>query len=291
MKKSRMKYCTLPVVIVLSSILLIIGCKVKSSSPVIARVGNSTLTLEDLYRNIPPEYSDRITREQNINYVKQWMDTELLYREALRKKFDHEKQIKERLGKMKKDMLAAEIISRFSSQNKAPQFDDNTIRQYYNVHKNEFVRERDEVKYLEIVVDKEQTAWYVSKNARSDNFLDFAEQYSKQPIQDTSNLPFVPVEELLPEIRQAISSTPVQENTLPVKSELGWHVIRIIDKLNKGTVCKEDEAWEEIVNQLTAKVQKEEMEKHLSELRLKTDVQFNFDLIPGSNNQKVDNEN
>ena len=37
-------------------------------------VGNS-VTVDDLYRSIPPEYSDQITRGQNVNYVKQWIDT------------------------------------------------------------------------------------------------------------------------------------------------------------------------------------------------------------------------
>jgi parvulin-like peptidyl-prolyl isomerase len=278
------KYCTY--VVVFSFLVFIsIGCKRANKSPVIARVGNSVLTLDDLYKNIPPEYSEQITREQNINYVKQWIDTELLFREAMRRKIDRDSQIKDRLEKMKKDLLSAEMISRYTSQRQIA-IDDNSVHQYYAQHKNEFIRTRDMVKYLEITVDNLQTAQTISRSARSDNFLALAEQYSKQSFTDTVNLPYVPVDELQPELGKAITATPVSGITSPVKTELGYQVVRVIDKLDKGTVCKEEEVWEEIVNLLTSNLQKDEIDKLLSDLRLKNDVQFDFDLITGSSGQK-----
>lgn len=278
------KYC---IYLVVFSFLVLIstGCKRANKSPVIARVGNSVLTLDDLYRNIPPEYSEQITREQNINYVKQWIDTELLLREAIRRKIDRDPQIKDRLEKMKKDLLSAEMISRYTSQRQIA-IDDNSVHQYYAQHKNEFVRNRDMVKHLDITVDDQQTAQTIYRSAHSDNFLSLAEQYSKHPFTDTVNLPFVPVDELQPELIKAISAIAVSGITPPIKTETGYHVVRVLEKLNKGSICKEEEVWEEIVNLLTSNVQKDEIEKLLSDLRLKNDVQFNADLITGSSGQK-----
>jgi len=142
------------------------------------------------------------------------------------------------------------------------------------------------VKYLEITVDNLQTAQTISRSARPDNFLALAGQYSKQPFTDTANLPYVPVDELQPELSKAIIATPVSGTTSPVKTELGYHVVRVLDKLEKGTVCKEEEVWEEIVNLLTSNLQKDEIDKLLSDLRLKNDVQFDFNLITGSSGQK-----
>jgi hypothetical protein len=110
------KYLIVPTVIG-SIFVSLIGCQKKTSdSPIIAQIGNSVLTVNDLYKSIPQQYLEQITREQNIEYVKQWIDNELLFREALRRNFDKEQPIKERLEKMKKDLLIAELISR-SSQN------------------------------------------------------------------------------------------------------------------------------------------------------------------------------
>ena len=260
-----------------------IFCSQKPASPVIARVGKSVLTVDDFNNSIPPEYSDQLTLEQNINYVRQWIDTELLFQEAMRKKIDREPQIRDRLNKMKKDLLAAEMMSRNSVMEKSATIDEKAIHDYYELNKEKFIRERDVAKYLEIVVTDSRTAWYISKNATTDNFLTLAAEYSQQPYPESINVPYSALDDVQPEIRQAIIATPVDATSAPVKSDLGYHIIRVIDKLEKGGICKEDEIWEDIVNQLTAKSQKENVEQLISDLRLKTNVEFNSDLIKPGN--------
>ncbi len=249
----------------------------------IARVGKTLLTVDEFYQSIPPEYRDQITREQNINYVKQWIDTELLYQEALRRKIDRDPVIKDRLEKMKKDLLAAEIMNRNAVQEQSASIDENSIKTYYELNKEKFIREKDVAKYLEIVVADSRTAWYVCKNANSENFLSLASEYSQQPYPQDTNVPYIELENVQPEIRQAIASTIAGGTSNPVKSDLGYHVIRVLDKQEKGGICKEEEIWEDIVNQLTAKTQKENVEQLLSDLRLKTIVEFNSDLIKTGN--------
>lgn len=273
------------------SVCLVIFCSRKPDSPVIARVGKAVLTVADFNNSIPPEYSDQLTLEQNINYVKQWIDTELLFQEALRKKIDREPQIRNRLDKMKKDLLAAEMMSRNSSLEKASPIDEKAIHAYYELNKDKFIREQDVAKYLEIVVADSRTAWYISKNATNENFLTLAAEYSQQPYPETMNVPYIALNDVQPEIRQAISATAVDATSSPVKSDLGYHIIRVIDKLDKGGICKEEEIWEDIVNQLTAKYQKENVEQLISDLRLKTNVEFNSNLIkPGNHSDNIENQ-
>src|SRR5271157_3031300 len=107
-------------------------CRQKNQGPIVARVGHRVLTLDDLYKSIPPEYSDFITREQMINYVKQWIDNEILYQEAMRQKIDKEEAIKERLRRMKQDLLCAEMINRNSISSQNIQISDDMIQNYYN---------------------------------------------------------------------------------------------------------------------------------------------------------------
>lgn len=276
--------------ITIISLLFFIFCQKQPDSPVIARVGKSILTVNDFYNSIPPEYSEQITREQNINYIKQWIDTELLYQEALRRRIDRDSLITNRLEKMKMDLLAAEMINRNSLQNQASLTDDNTVRTYYEKNKDNFIRENDIAKYLEIVVTDQRTAWYINKNATKDNYLSLAAEYSQQPPPETINVPFVIIDEIQPEVRHAIESTAINTTSNPVKSELGFHIVFVLDKLYKGGICKEDEVWEDIVNQLSTSSQKENVEKLLADLRIKTNVEFNADLIttgihaPGSDN-------
>lgn len=262
---------------------VMVTCKGTSQSPIIARVGKSVLTVDDFYQSIPIEYSDQITLEQNINYVKQWMDTELLFQEAMRRKICREPLIKTRLEKMKKDLLAAEMMNRFALQDGAISIDDNAVDTYYETNKDEFIRENDVAKYLEIVVADLRTALYVAKNATIDNFLAMAAEYSRQPYPQSDNIPYVALDGVLPEVRQAIASTSVNSVSNPVKSDMGYHVICVLDKQDKGGVCKLDEVREDIMGQLTARTQKEKIEQLLSDLRLKTNVQFNSGLLKNGN--------
>ena len=62
----------------------------RPEGPIVARVGNDYLTLAELKESIPAEYSDVITRDQNVLYVRQWINTEILYQEAVRLGIDQE---------------------------------------------------------------------------------------------------------------------------------------------------------------------------------------------------------
>lgn len=285
MNKIKNKYYIL--INLLLPVLFLLNCENKVSSPVIARVGKSILTIDDLNKSIPPEYNNAITHEQNINYVKQWIHTELLYREAIQRKIDREQQMKNRLKEMKKNLLAAEMINRYSTLNESSIIDDNIINEYYSKHKEEFIRESDVAKYLEVIVDDQKTAWHIIRNTDSDNFLDFASNYSKLPVSDLSYVPYIALENIPPDIAQAISSCRINGITRPIYSEMGYHVILVLDKLEKGGICLQEEVKDEIINRLSTKMQKQSLENLLSELRLKTDVEFNVDLIPGNRNENI----
>lgn len=262
------------------------GCQKKSYSPVIVRIGKSMLTVEDLYKSIPAEYADRISPEQNVNYVKQWIQTELLYREALRLKYDKEPHIQERLEKMKKDLLAAELINR-SSRLFSNSVDQSSITEYYNQNQSKFIRDKDMVVYLEIVVDELKTANLIKQNGNLHNFSEFAEKYSKIPFSDTLNITPIPIDDVPADLKSIIQSTMPGSISNPVKSELGYHLLLIIEKLPKGSISREEEVREEIMTILSAKKQKENIEKMISGLRLKNDMEYNINLITGSNSDSI----
>ncbi len=245
----------------------------------IAKVGNEKLTLEDLKQNIPPEYRYQISKEQNVNYVKQWVDAELLYQEALRRKIDKDPEIKSRLKKMQKDLLGAEVISRISLENKDSGVSAADITEYYNKHQKDFIRDTDKIKYLEIITEEQKTAWYINRTLNNQNFQELSSQYSKISSPEPLNTTYVPINEIPEEIRSVINNYSIEVNTIPIKTNLGYHVVRVLDRLKKDDFCTEDEVRDDIINILTNKAQKQRIEKLLSDLRLKTDVQFNLDLI------------
>jgi hypothetical protein len=273
---------------VIISVGLLAGCEHKPSSPVIAQVGNDMLTVQDLYQSIPPEYNASISHEQYVNYVKQWIDNEVLYQEALRRGLDREKALRLRLAKMKRDLLCAELISRYAVTGESLSVSDSMIRDYYEQHKAQFVRTKPVVKFLQIVVDDQTLAWTLCAKASIENFAALAAKFSKVPVEDSAKAPFVVVDNLPGDMGQVLLRTRVLGTPEPFKTNLGWHVLRLLDKQDKGTRSTLDEVRDEIVDRLSTQVQKQEIARILSDLRLKTSVGFFPDRIPAAASTTAD---
>lgn len=256
-----------------------VGCANRPKGPVVARVGESVLTLDELYKSIPPEYSDFITREQIVNYVKQWVDNKILYYEAIRLKIDKEETIRDRLKRMKEDLLCAEMVSRNAVSPQEVKVPEEAIEAYYNDNKANFVREKNVAKYLQIVCDDINTAWKVRSLVTPDNFMSLAAQYSKVPPPDSKSLSYVKLSDIPPEVAQEISSTRINGTTNVIKAGSSFCLVRVLDKQPKGTMCQLPEVRDDIANILAAKMQNAALERLISSLRTKMIVEAHLDLI------------
>ncbi len=259
---------------------LFVGCANRPKGPVVARVGESELTLDDLYKSIPPEFSDFITREQIVNYVKQWIDNKILYYEAIRLKIDKEEAIRQRLRHMKEDMLCAEMISRSAVSPQEIKVPEAAIESYFDENKSKFVREKNVAKYLQITCDDINTAWKVRSLVTPTNFLSLAAQYSKVPPADPKVLSYVKLGDIPPELAQEISSTKINGTTNVIKTAGSYCIVRVLDKQPKGTMCQLPEVRDDIAGILAAKMQNAALERLISSLRTKMIVEAHLDLIP-----------
>lgn len=260
-------------------------------SPIIARVGNAVLTMNDLNKSIPTEFSKRITQKQRINFVKQWIDTEILYQEALRQKIHEEKPIKKRLEQQEKELLGAEVISRNLQKNRKETISEESILNYYENYKDSFIREFDLVKYTEIVVEDLKTGWSVRNIINPINFYEVAEEYSLIPAQDPSRIPYIPINTLPKEIADIVSSLRLNGTSSPIKMEDGVHIIRVLEKKMAGELCMLEEVKDEIISTLATQLQKKEFNDLLSELRKSSEYEFKYELITKDKNNITGNLN
>lgn len=257
------------------------SCKSQPASPVVAKVGSAQLTLDELYKTIPPEYSDFITREQIVNYVKRWIDNKILYHEALRLHIDKEESMRERMRRMKEDLLCAEMVSRNAVPLQEIRVPEEQIVQYFNENKGKFVRDKNVAKFLQIVCSDAAAAWKVRALVTQDNFQFLASQYSKVPLPDAKNAPYVKLDDLPAELSQEIASTKINGTTNVIKTGSTYCIIRVLDKQPKGTMCLLDEVRDDIVNILAAKMQNAALERLISTLRSKMIVEVHLDVISG----------
>lgn len=258
-----------------------VTCRTTPESPAVASVGDAVLTLDDLYRSIPPEYRERITRDQNINYVKQWIDNELLYQEALKRKIHKEREMRRRLERMRRDLLSAELLSRQQRENQTVHVSDTMVQEYYERNKETFTRPKEVVRFLQIVVDKYSQALAIRNEATAENFLSLAAKHSSLPAEDPRSVPYIPFDELESGMAGALRNARPGSTRGPVKLDDGYCLLHLLDRQDAGTVATLDEVRDQIVDRLTAEIQKREIDRLLESLRMKTNVTLQVELIPG----------
>src|SRR5690606_10344613 len=108
-----------------------IGCKEeKAQATVLAQVGEASLTLEELRESFPVEFEQLIRREQYLDFIKRWMDDEVVYQQALKAKIDSDPAIKRKLDKVRRKLLIEEYLAK---ENAAEVYepDEIAMNQYY----------------------------------------------------------------------------------------------------------------------------------------------------------------
>ena len=248
-------------------------------SQVVARVGHAVLTLDDIRNRMPAEYSDFITYEQNVDYVKRWIDAEILYQTALARKIDQEPAVRRRLMKMRKDLLTAEMIGRLCTQ--VSEISDAEIEKYYRDNIHRFTRKETEVKHLHMCIKTLSEAWRIRNETTQNNFIEMAGAHSLDPVAAINGLPWVTRNEVMPEIAEAVFDIKVGGTTPPLKTPFGYYIVKVIDKMGPGTVRPVESAKDEIINHITSDTQKARLDEVISRLRKKMIVEHNLNLITG----------
>ena len=83
-------------ILLISTILLFLKCnKPVDTSPMVAQVGNTPLTLIEIQNQLGNNGSELISTDYLQSYVYRWIDNELIYQSAISKGFDKLPFIKE----------------------------------------------------------------------------------------------------------------------------------------------------------------------------------------------------
>ncbi len=117
-------------------IFLLLSCgEKKKPEKIIARVGDAVLTQSQLEKALD---SERYKRKFKEEFVRQWIETELLYKKALDEKIISDSLFNEILTESKKELAAAFLISKILDDKKI-ELSNNEIRDFYKNNLSEFL--------------------------------------------------------------------------------------------------------------------------------------------------------
>lgn len=252
-----------------------LDCERREKPPtVVAKVGGNVLTLEEVNEQIPPDYYGVVTREQKEELVRRWIDTEVLYHEALRRGLHKEEKIKRMIKRMKTELLAAELVERELNDNTA--VTDEELESYYSSHKEEFARDHPEVRAKHLLVGTRKEAWKVRRRlVRGESFEDLLKE---GPIEG-GDLGYFSMDDVPSEIAKVAFSLREGEISKPVKTDLGYHIIQVLDSEGEGTLRPLKMVKGEIVDKLATIKQRKHLEELLKRLKKKEVIEVHLEVL------------
>ena len=204
------------------------------SDPVIAKVdgveirqSDLTMAEEDLGQNAQ-ELTGDAKREYLLSY---FTDVVLAGKSAAANKLAEQKEVKSRLAFIRNKLLLEMILT---AEGKAA-VNDQSMRKVYDEAAKQMANEQ-EVRARHILVPTEAEAKSILTEVRKGtDFAELARQKSKDPgaASQGGDLGYFNKEQMVPEFSEAAYKLNKGQVSEPVKTQFGWHIIKVEDKRPK----------------------------------------------------------
>ncbi|QAA35036.1 peptidylprolyl isomerase [Clostridium manihotivorum] len=242
---------------------------------VLAVVGGNEITERDLMEVIEryPEdrrgvFASEMGRKQLLEQV---ISFELLYKFGKDNGFDQSQEFLAQIEKAKKDILTQTIINKILSE---VTITDEEALKYYEANKEAFM-EPETISAKHILLDSEEKLNEIRAEIVSGkkSFEESAAEYSTCPSSEQGgNLGSFSKGMMVPEFEEAAFMLPVGEVSEPVKTQFGYHLIKV-DAKNPSIVKSFDEVKNQVIQQLIQERQERKYLDFVQELTAKYGVE------------------
>jgi parvulin-like peptidyl-prolyl isomerase len=272
-------YKKLTFLVLLTFLLGLWGCQKKEESQkpasnVVARVNEGVLTEKDMERDIPEDQRSFVTPEQKRGYVKGWIESEILYQEAKRKKIDQDENLKWLIDQTVRNEVIQTFLEKELGARVAVSGEE--AKQYYQEHKDEFKREEDEVRLSHILVKNIAEAGLVAVRMQGGERFDML---AKQMSLDSGtkerggDMGYIPISNLPPQFYEAVKNLKAKEISTPIQTDYGFDIVMVTDKKERGSTKEYELVEEDVTNSLILAKKKKELENLLKELKKTAKIQ------------------
>ncbi|GFZ33727.1 peptidylprolyl isomerase [Clostridium zeae] len=242
---------------------------------ILAIVGGNEITERDLMDVIEryPEnrrgvFASEMGKKQLLEQV---ISFELLYKFGVDNEFDKSQEFLSQIEKVKKDILTQIIINKVLSEITVT---DEEALKYYEENKEAYM-EPETVSAKHILLDSEDKLKEIREDILSGkkSFEQSASEYSTCPSSEQGgDLGAFSKGMMVPEFEEAAFNLPVGEVSEPVKTQFGFHLIKVASK-NSAVVKSFDEVKKDVVNELIQQRQERKYLDFVQELASKYGVE------------------
>lgn len=246
------------------------------NDPVVARINGFEVhrsDIEEAARNLPPQVKEQQAPDKiYMGLLEQMIATRLMADAARKAKVQDEAEVKRHLQLGEDQMIAQVYVNQLMKKGVT----DQKLKAAYDKYVKD-APPREEVKARHILVPTEAEAKAIIEQLKKGaDFATLAKEKSTDPAAKTSggDLGWFTKAQMVPEFADAAFKLKKDQITdTPVKTQFGWHVIKVEDRRTAPTPT-----FEQVKQQLTDLVGREVLAEKMKELRTAAKIEvFNAD--------------
>jgi len=244
---------------------------------ILASFNGQTITLgefDQLWEEVPEEYKLQLDKSMLLD---QLISEKLLMQEAKNMGLEEDNVVLEQIKKMTEQILVQVLIEREILDK--VNINDQEVSEYYEQNKESFT-EKEQVYLYNILLETEEEAQDILEQLKSGgDFSEIAKEKSTGPsAAQGGDLGYLTKGTIIPEIEEVVFALEVEELSEVVKSDYGFHILKITEK-KPETVRTLEEVKEEIIQTLLPAKQKEAFDNLLEELKGKAEIEINEEAL------------
>ena len=148
---------------------LLFSCSAEQEKTPLAQVGSKTLYLEDVAKVLPERQLPADSALWVDDFVKKWIETELLILNAEKNLSPAQKDVSKELEEYRNSLLTFRYKKELMAQKMDTVILDKDVQKYYEEHKNEYILKNDIVKAIYLKTPLEVSSPETIKNLCIDN--------------------------------------------------------------------------------------------------------------------------
>lgn len=198
--------------------------------------------------NNPKFDFDNLNTEMKNDIIKNIILGDLVLKEAKTNKVEDDSDFKGALEFTKNQLIQKFYLEKIIKENVT----EAKLQEEYKKLSSE-MSTKDEYKVAQILVNSEEEAKVIkSKLDKGEDFMTLAKEVSKDPTKDSGiELDYFTTGQMVPAFESATEKLKIGEISAPIKTDFGYHIIKLIDK-RKMKVPSFEEVKEKIYEDLSA---------------------------------------
>ena len=245
----------------------------------VASVGKSKLTVQNIENIFFNETGLEISDTQIFRYVQRWIETELIYLEAVEQGLKEDPEIQKHLKDLEREYLVNRFVENYN--NLEVSITKQDIQDYYGRYSDEFIRDEDFYNLRIILAENYRSANTLRREITSGmDFNTIARNHSLEGSKDKGGeLGWVRISELNDGLAKRIPSLGLESISTPIKTDGGYYLVEVLDVRKKDGTQTIEEVESIIISRLKAEKSRDNFRQLVARLSEKNETESNLEIL------------